>query len=143
MLGNILERMGVFFPEFHATLVFRTLSEICTLVFFALSTVMYAVRYVPQRSAPGFFPRFAAMAGTFLSLGFVLLPAPELSSALYLVSLLFLIGGAGFAISALLVLGQPPAGGPAARNHGALCARPPFALSWGETAAVGGMVAIF
>lgn len=89
-----------------ATLVFRTVSEICTLAFFALSIVMYAVRYVPQRSATGFFPRFAAMAGTFLSLGFVLLPAPELSSALYLVSLLLLIGGVGFAIWALLVLGR-------------------------------------
>ena len=89
-----------------ATLVFRTVSEICTLAFFALSIVMYAVRYVPQRSETGFFPRFAAMAGTFLSLGFVLLPAPELSSALYLVSLLLLIGGVGFAIWALLVLGR-------------------------------------
>lgn len=89
-----------------ATLLFRTVSEICTLAFFALSIVMYAVRYVPQRSATGFFPRFAAMAGTFLSLGFVLLPAPELSSALYLVSLLLLIGGVGFAIWALLVLGR-------------------------------------
>lgn len=89
-----------------ATLAFRTVSEICTLVFFALSIVMYAVRYVPQRSATGFYPRFAALAGTFLALGFVLLPAPELSTGLYLVSLLLLIGGVGFAIWALLVLGR-------------------------------------
>lgn len=89
-----------------ATLVFRTVSETATLAFFALSIVMYAVRYIPQRAALGFLPRFAAVAGTFLSLGFLLLPSQELSSALYLASLLLIVAGIVFSICALLVLGR-------------------------------------
>ena len=46
------------------------------------------------------------MAGTFLSVGFVLLPPQELSSALYLASLFLIIGGTVFAICAGLVLGR-------------------------------------
>lgn len=56
-----------------ATLVFRTVSETATLAFFALSIALYTLRYIPQRAALGFFPRFAAVAGTYSSLGFPLL----------------------------------------------------------------------
>lgn len=54
----------------------------------------------------GFYPRCAAVAGTFLSVGMVLLPPRELSPALYLVSLLLIIGGTSLAVSAALVLGR-------------------------------------
>ena len=89
-----------------ATLVFRTVSEIAALAFFALSIVLYAVRYTPRQAALGLFPRFAAVVGTFSSLGFLLLPPQELSSALYLASLLLLVVGTAFAVWALLVLGR-------------------------------------
>src|SRR5207344_2661088 len=69
-------------------------------------TDTYTVRRIPQRAAPGLYPRFAAVAGTSLSVGFVLLPRQELSSALYLASLLMVIAGTGFAICAVLVLGR-------------------------------------
>jgi protein-S-isoprenylcysteine O-methyltransferase Ste14 len=124
-----------------ATLVFRTVSEVATLAFFVLSIVMYTVRYVPQGSATGLYPRFAAMAGTFSSLGFLLLPAQELSSALYLVSLVLLIGGIVFAIWALLVLGRSISLLPEARR---LVTRGPYAfvrhpLYLGEMVAVAGI----
>jgi protein-S-isoprenylcysteine O-methyltransferase Ste14 len=124
-----------------ATLVFRTVSEVATLAFFVLSIVMYTVRYVPQGSATGLYPRFAAMAGTFSSLGFLLLPAQELSSALYLVSLVLLIGGIVFAIWALLVLGRSISLLPEARR---LVTRGPYAfvrhpLCLGEMVAVAGI----
>ena len=61
--------------------------------FLALLVVMFTVRRIPQRAAPGFYPRFAAVAGTFLSVGFLLLPPQELSYALYVTSLLLVIGG--------------------------------------------------
>jgi len=83
-----------------ATLIFRTLSEVATLAFFALSIVMYTVRTIPQRRAPGFYPRFAAVVGTFSSLGFLLLPPQELSYGLYLASLLLLLAGIIFATCA-------------------------------------------
>jgi protein-S-isoprenylcysteine O-methyltransferase Ste14 len=124
-----------------ATLVIRTLSEVGTLAFFALSIVMYLVRYIPQRRAPGFYPRFAAVVGTFSSLGFLLLPPQELSSTLYLASLLLLIAGIVFAICALLVLGRSISLLPEARR---LVTRGPYALVrhplyLGEMVAVAGV----
>jgi protein-S-isoprenylcysteine O-methyltransferase Ste14 len=108
-----------------APLVFRTLPEVSTLVFFALSVVMYTVRYIPQRSATGFYPRFAAVVGTFSSLGFVLLPPQELSYGLYLASLLLLIAGIIFSICALTVLGRSISLLPQARR---LVTSGPYAL---------------
>jgi protein-S-isoprenylcysteine O-methyltransferase Ste14 len=108
-----------------ASLVFRTVSEIMTLVFFAVSIVMFTVRYVPQRGNPGLYPRFAAIAGTFSSLGFLLLPPQELSPALYLVALLLLTAGTVFAIYAMLVLGRSISLVPEARR---LVTRGPYAL---------------
>jgi protein-S-isoprenylcysteine O-methyltransferase Ste14 len=108
-----------------ATLVFRTVSEVSALAFFALLVVMFTVRRIPQRAALGFYPRFAAMAGTFLGVGFLLLPPRELSYALYLASLLLVIAGTVFAICALLVLGRSISLLPEARR---LVTRGPYAL---------------
>ena len=124
-----------------ATLVFRTLSEVSTLVFFALSVVMYTVRYIPQRSTTGFYPRFAAVVGTFSSLAFLLLPPQELSYALYLASLLLLVAGIIFAIYALIVLGRSISLLPQARR---LVTSGPYAmvrhpLYLGEMVAIAGI----
>jgi protein-S-isoprenylcysteine O-methyltransferase Ste14 len=89
-----------------AELVLSTVAHVATLAFLAILVVMFAVRHVPQRTAPGFYPRCAAVAGTFLSVGMVQLPLQELSYALYLASLLLIIGGTGLAIYAALVLGR-------------------------------------
>jgi protein-S-isoprenylcysteine O-methyltransferase Ste14 len=108
-----------------ATLLFSTVSQVSTLVFLVVLVVMFTVRHIPRRAAPGFYPRFAAVAGTFLSVGFVLLPPRELSSALHLASLLLVIAGTGFAICAVLVLGRSISILPEARR---LVTRGPYAL---------------
>src|ERR1700722_4610868 len=116
-----------------ATLVFRTLSEVSTLVFFALSIVMYTVRTIPQRGAPGFYPRFVAVVSTFSSLGFLLLPAAR-TVVLALPGLASLAARrrhfrdlrADFSRT----FDQPAAGGPATGNPRAVCPRPPSTLSW-------------
>ena len=108
-----------------STLVFRAVSELITLVFFALLVLMFTVRHIPQRAALGFYPRFAAVAGTFLSLGFLLLPPQELSYPLYLVSLLLVITGTIFAVCGVLVLGRSISLLPEARR---LVTRGPYAL---------------
>ena len=108
-----------------ATLLFSTVSHVSTLAFLVVLVVMFAVRHIPQRAAPGLYPRFAAVAGTFLSVCFVLLPPQELSSALYLASLLLVIAGTGFATCAVLVLGRSLSILPEARR---LVTRGPYAL---------------
>jgi len=107
------------------TLVLSTVSHVSTLVFLIVLVVMFTVRRIPQRVAPRFYPRFAALAGTFLSAGFVLLPLQELSLALYLTSLLLVISGTSFAICAVLVLGRSISLLPEARR---LVTRGPYAL---------------
>ena len=87
-------------------LVLGILSKICTMVFFAILVVMFAVRRVPLDYPIAFYPRFAAGAGTFLGIGIMLLAPEELSSGLYLISLLSIIGGTVFAVWATLTLAR-------------------------------------
>ena len=81
-------------------------SKICTVVFLALMVLMFAVRRVPLHFPIAFYPRFAAGAGTFLGIGIVMLPPEELSSGLYLTSLLLIIGGTVFAVWATFALAR-------------------------------------
>ena len=106
-------------------LLLRTFAHVTTLIFFAILVVMFAIRHIPQRTAPTFSARFAAVAGTFLSVGIVLLPPQELSSAFYLISLILIITGTTFAICASLVLGRSISILPQARR---LVTRGPYAL---------------
>jgi protein-S-isoprenylcysteine O-methyltransferase Ste14 len=88
------------------TLVLGIASKICTAVFLALMVVMFAVRRVPLRYPIAFYPRFVAGAGTFFGIGIVMLPSEELSSGLYLASLLLIFGGTAFAVWATLSLAR-------------------------------------
>lgn len=108
-----------------ASLVLSTIAHVATLAFVAILVVMFAVRHVPQRTAPGLYPRCAAVAGTLLSVGMVLLPPQGLSSALYLASLLLIIGGTSLSVYAALVLGRSISILPEARR---LVTRGPYAL---------------
>jgi protein-S-isoprenylcysteine O-methyltransferase Ste14 len=99
-----------------ASLVLSCLSHTTTLVFFSVLIVMFIVRQVPRRTALGFSPRCAAIGGTFLGVGIVLLPPQELSSAVYLISLLLIICGTAFAIYAGLALGRSMSVLPEARR---------------------------
>ena len=48
-------------------LVLSLISNLASLAFLAVLIVFFAIRYIPQASAPGFHPRFAALVGTYLS----------------------------------------------------------------------------
>jgi protein-S-isoprenylcysteine O-methyltransferase Ste14 len=87
-------------------LVLGIVSKMCTIVFFALLVVMFAVRRVPLHYPITFYARFVAGAGTFLGVGIVMLAPEELSFGLYLISLLSVIGGTVFAVWATLTLAR-------------------------------------
>jgi protein-S-isoprenylcysteine O-methyltransferase Ste14 len=97
-------------------LLLGILSKLCTVVFLTLLVVMFAVRRIPLHYSTGFYPRFAAGAGTFLGISIVLLPPEELSSGLYLTSLLSIIGGTAFAVWATLSLARSISVMPEARR---------------------------
>jgi protein-S-isoprenylcysteine O-methyltransferase Ste14 len=90
----------------RAPLILSILSNISTLAFLVVLVVMFAVRHVPTYTAPGLYPRCAAVVGTFLGVGVTLLPAQQLSAWLYLSALLLIIGGAVVAAWAALALGR-------------------------------------
>ena len=97
-------------------LVLGILSKICTMGFFAVLVVMFAVRRVPLDYPMGFCPRFSAGAGAFLGIGIILLAPQELSSGLYLISMLSIISGTMFAIWTTLTLARSISIMPQARN---------------------------
>src|ERR1019366_5419604 len=71
-------------------------SNLATQLFFAVLALLMILRRQPLGKASGFYPRFAAVAGTFMSLAIVMLPARELSTPLHVVSTLLIVGGIGF-----------------------------------------------
>ena len=87
-------------------LVLDIVSKMCTMVFFALLVVMFAVRRVPLHYPIAFYPRFVAGAGTFLGLGILMLEPQQISEGLYLISMFSIIGGTVFAIWATLTLAR-------------------------------------
>jgi protein-S-isoprenylcysteine O-methyltransferase Ste14 len=87
-------------------LVLSIVSKMCSMVFFALLVLMFAVRRLPLHHPIELYPRFVAGAGTFLGFGIVMLAPQELSYGLYLVSLFSIIGGTVFAIWATLRLAR-------------------------------------
>jgi protein-S-isoprenylcysteine O-methyltransferase Ste14 len=97
-------------------LVLGILSKFCTMGFFAILVVMFAVRRVPLDYPIGFCPRFSAGAGAFLGIGIILLAPQELSSGVYLMSMLSIISGTMFAIWTTVALARSISIMPQARN---------------------------
>ncbi len=81
-------------------------SNLATQVFFAVLASLMVLRRQPLGKAPGFYPRFAAVAGTFMSIAIVMLPKREISVSLHVASTLLIVGGIGFALYAVLELGR-------------------------------------
>src|ERR1022692_2188293 len=81
-------------------------SNLATQLFFAVLALLMILRRQPLGKASGFYPRFAAVAGTFMSLAIVMLPTRELSTPLHVVSTLLIVGGIGFALYAVIELGR-------------------------------------
>ena len=114
-------------------LVLDIVSKMCTMVFFALLVVMFAVRRVPLHYPIAFYPRFVAGAGTFLGLGILMLEPQQISEGLYLISMLF-----DYWRHRVCNLGYPHArsfdqyyaGGAGTGSFGALCFCPSPTLSW-------------
>lgn len=81
-------------------------SRLATHIFLFVLVLLMVLRRQPLGKAAGFYPRFAAVAGTFLSLAIVVLPARELSTLLYVTSTLLILCGVIFALYAVLKLGR-------------------------------------
>jgi protein-S-isoprenylcysteine O-methyltransferase Ste14 len=107
------------------TLVLSVISKICSLAFLTVLIVMFAARHTPKLRAHGCYPRFVAVLGTWLSVGIVQLPPQQISSELYLVSLLLLIAGTAFSVWSAIALARSISILPEARE---LVMRGPYSL---------------
>ena len=124
-----------------ASLLLDVAAKAIVIAFQAVLAVLFVIRTVPRTFAHGFFSRFAALAGTFLGIGIPLLPPQELSAPLHIVSLLLMIGGFAFMMSAAVALGRSISLLPEARQ---LVTSGPYALVRhplyaGEAVAVAGL----
>lgn len=81
-------------------------SKLTTLVFFGTLIALLIFRDKPRAKAAGLMPRAAAIAGTYLSVGLVLLPPVNLPYQLYFVSTLLIAVGTSFALYSATYLGQ-------------------------------------
>jgi protein-S-isoprenylcysteine O-methyltransferase Ste14 len=81
-------------------------SKFASLIFITAIIVLLALRHTPRAKTSGLVPRVAAVAGTYLSVGIVLLPAAELSAPLYLTATFLILGGTVFALYSALKLGR-------------------------------------
>jgi protein-S-isoprenylcysteine O-methyltransferase Ste14 len=100
-------------------------SKLATLVFFTVIVLLLVLRHKPRGKSSGFYPRFAAVAGTYLSVAMVLLPAKELSVALYAVSTVLILAGTLLSIYSALSLGRSLSMLPEARR---LITRGPYGV---------------
>lgn len=100
-------------------------SKTATLAFFVVMILLLALRHKPRAKAKGLYPRCAAVAGTYLGIGIVLLPPRELSVPLSVISTFVVICGTVLAIYAALSLGRSLSMLPEARQ---LITRGPYGL---------------
>jgi protein-S-isoprenylcysteine O-methyltransferase Ste14 len=107
------------------SLVLGAVSKICSLAFLAALIVMLAIRRPPKLHSKGFYGRFVALAGTWVSVGIVQLPPQQLSSLGFFASFLLLIAGMTFATCSLLALARSMSIMPEARQ---LVTRGPYSL---------------
>jgi len=82
------------------------ISQITTLVFITTLITLLIFRDKPRAKAEGLMPRAAAITGTYLSVGIVLLQPVALSNPLYFASTLLAVVGTIFAVYSALNLGQ-------------------------------------
>jgi len=91
-------------------------SNLATQIFFIVLILLMVLRHRPLGKASGFYPRFVAVAGTFLSIAIVVLPARELPLWLQVTSTLLIVGGIVFAMYAVIELGRSLSMMPEARR---------------------------
>jgi protein-S-isoprenylcysteine O-methyltransferase Ste14 len=107
------------------SLVLSAISKICSLAFLAILVVMFTVRLPPKLYSRRFYPRFVALAGTWVGVGIVQLPPQQLSSLGSSASILLIITGTTFATCSVLALARSISIMPEARR---LVTRGPYSL---------------
>jgi len=84
----------------------QAVTTIASVVFISLVIALLVLRRSPSRKAQGWFPRLAAITGTYLGLAIVTLPVRKLGLELQLVSCLLVLAGTCFALYAVRHLGR-------------------------------------
>jgi len=101
-------------------------AKLSTLVFVGVFALLLVLRHKPQARINGLYPRIAAMAGTYLGVGIVVMvPARELPAPVALLSTLLVLVSTAVSIYVVLWLGRSLSLLPEARR---LVTRGPYSL---------------
>ncbi len=90
----------------HFALVMAILAKLALFMFAIVVIGLLFARRVPKAGATGILPRVMAVLGTYLGIGLLLLPKPEMTPALLLLSTCFILAGMAFAVYSLTWLGR-------------------------------------
>src|SRR5215469_15067692 len=71
---RVLSEATQLLDSFSLEPALNLLAQFATLAFLTLQIVLFAIRRLPERKAPGILPRLAALVGSNLQLLFLLLP---------------------------------------------------------------------
>ena len=104
VLRGEIARVDLSRPD--AMLWLTVLSKLAVLLFAVTVIGLLFARRPPTAGASGIAPRVAAILGTYLSVGLLMLPRPALPPALLAVSTSLILAGMAFALYALLSLGS-------------------------------------
>ena len=100
-------------------------ARIATPIFFVVLGLLLVLRHKPVARTQGLYPRLAAVAGTYLGVGIVLLPPHDLPAAVSVLSTLLTLCGTVLSIYSALSLGRSLSMLPEARR---LVTRGPYRL---------------
>ncbi len=92
--------------DLDAVFVVGILSQIVSLIFIPVVSVMILLRHVPIAKTSGLFPRIAAVAGAYIGVFIVLQPPQQLPIAVHFISVLLILGGVSFALYSIVTLGR-------------------------------------
>jgi protein-S-isoprenylcysteine O-methyltransferase Ste14 len=107
LLPALTAQIGAFDAGTATALYYTGLaSKLASLFFIVMLLALLVLRRPPKAKAPGLLPRVAAIAGTYLGVAMLWLPARPLPAAAHLVSALLILGGTLFALYSVAYLGR-------------------------------------
>jgi protein-S-isoprenylcysteine O-methyltransferase Ste14 len=106
LLQFLRDKLERFWTRPDAGLSLIILSKVAVLGFALVAIGMLCMRSPPSAAAKGIGPRVAAVLGTYLCVGIVLLPPANVSDVALALSSVLILGGMGFSLYAISFLGR-------------------------------------
>jgi protein-S-isoprenylcysteine O-methyltransferase Ste14 len=106
ILPQIVEKARLLTVSFHSAPGLAMLSQVATVLFMGLQTVLFIIRRLPESKAPGVMPRLAGLVGSNIPLLFFTLPTVQTILPVTFLSTILTVGGTAASIYVATNLGR-------------------------------------